>query len=72
MLKPLNNTQAIIHQVSIATRDAGLNRDPLAREVAVALTAAMVLQSLHEKTGLTGRALVAQAVREIEAGHVYA
>ncbi len=72
MLKPLNETQEIIHRVSNAATGTGLFRDPYAREVAVQMTTAMILQSVHEKTGLTGHALVARCVREIEAGHVYA
>ncbi len=72
MLKPLNGSQDIIHRMSQATAGAGLIQDPLAREVAVQVTATMVLQDLHEKTGLTGQALIARAVREIEAGHIYA
>ncbi len=72
MIKPLNETQQLIHDVSGAAHATGLYRDPLAREAAVQLTAAMILHDIHQRTGLTGRALVARAVREIEAGHVYA
>ncbi len=72
MLKPLNDTQQIIHQVRQAAHASGAHDDPVAREVTVQVTAVMVLQQLHQTTGLTGKALVARAVREIEAGHVYA
>ncbi len=72
MLKPLNETQQLIHDVNAEARATDAFREPGVREAAVQITATVILQRLHQKTGLTGRALIARAVREIEAGHVYA
>ncbi len=72
MIKPLNETQELIHEVSDAARAAGVFRDPVLREATTQVTAIVVLHLLHRSTGLTGHALIARAVREIEAGHVYA